>query len=1227
MPYYQKDSADSKNDYLSLSAMNANSENNQPHSFLTSLRSSFNFLVHYWYKGYSIIPWEFLLYSFIIREQKTSYSKLQGEAIPLDDSAQPTLNKINFIEYFGLGVRQITDNLWPLGLLALSGRDLFYFHSHEAERYGDSYIKLLAGMSNSEWPISNNLGTSLVAETRFWIAPAILLSLPVLNGLFQYVANRSQVDCNIPDDYRYWNNPIVLSQPINWVQDIVAFLNPYSKMRRNLQEAVFLRLWRNTFLREQIKWEKLNLEIKINEARRFLRFRPSIEKEVKSNNVVASPRSLSSLSDTYDMDNPKPPSLHLPVLQNEENDPESPRDISINSYLLNTPNIELAENPSKIYEVQITKEEFEIKKSDALKQYYENGKIDSLHNLPNEFKFNKPEEELSFKMDFKWMEIEKESKDPLVSTIETFLNGSHTRWMKIPALGALRKIAAAFKQEDLNHYADYDAFTRDRLIQASKQAKSILEKERGHWRELPLYILHQNELFKLGQSYNNWLLPLFILPLGYSLYAYMRYWMVLSLKALKLYEYERDKNDCENENKQWSYLDSVGNYACTVCGDWPFIPSPYFNDAEECLNFLLRYPRNTETLLAALQQVSQHLNVTFLDLSSQLLDQWKLADWSAVLNLLETAKFAGLQFLNISQSTVSSTPYLPEIVTLIQDFLQSRPLRNIDMHNQPFVPTILANTLPATVDTLDVSNVDLTNQGAVFLSQRNRQFPLKQLSMRNTQIADLGIQQLVASFNHSRFLRYWDIANNPLTQSSTVPLAYSLQNNTALEVLNLSGMTLSESTTFQLGIALGTNQLQQLIASHANLEDQDLVNLTAYLSRANLQQLDISYNYINGDGIDIWGPALANSRLGELNLANNLLYDDSLTELGKYLSLSQLHNLDLSNNDFSDAVLAQFISHLPPSMQTLRLSNTGVGSLTVKAIADFATRNVLLEVDLSNNQLIDSVVLQVVNQFSNTSLRHLNIAGNQFTLIASTALANWAKQGNLTTLNLADVALTPAMLTPLIKVLPTTALTSLNLNNNPLPGIAIQLAEQLIHHEPLLEPLTEFLTNTDEQRLLAASRPTTNLQQLSLVNTQTDTAGAIALCQAIRPTLISPATINLVHNEIDASQLSEHGCEFLPTTVTRIARSTARFFAEAKQPAVRYALAAGFFNQTKSAIHKLAIAQSESQNFTADMDFDVYSPQFLSRCLMGMSLVVVLLFLLNKCCKAIKPSTPSMNMH
>ena len=241
---------------------------------------------------------------------------------------------------------------------------------------------------------------------------------------------------------------------------------------------------------------------------------------------------------------------------------------------------------------------------------------------------------------------------------------------------------------------------------------------------------------------------------------------------------------------------------------------------------------------------------------------------------------------------------------------------------------------------------------------------LKVLHLNSNQINQEAGQALASIILHNTGLEELHFSNSNLGEGM-LEVAKSLQHITGLRLLNLCNNNISESFSGELALAIKVNEhLEQLQLWSSNLKSSTVVILESLNTISTLKVLNISDIQITKEASEALATAiLHNKGLEELHLSNSNLVEGALQVVNALQQITSLKVLDLDNCNLPKEICEE-LAHVIDCNKSLE------------------------QLLLPNNNLCSSTVLILQALSRNSTLRFINLQGNQLTAEAGKHLAS-----------------------------------------------------------------------------------------------------------------------------------------------------------------------------------------------------------------------------------------------
>lgn len=990
-----------------------------------------------------------------------------SQALPLQNPIKPLL-----LQAAAAGFRFTTHGIWPLTLFMLLSHDYFCYLAWPEERYGNTWWNIPLGFAPGQQTASTYLGDGVQVHTyHYWLWLSILSLIPFLTAAANVL----------------WQLPLLREVEVNrlgtnLVASVAHFWQGLSYQLSHAEQAV---CWRR--------------DLTVNQRQALIQAIAHVAKHHHSLVQLQAIRALAHIADTYRQANTEhlleyyQDAAGIIQLTDVARYEQYSRAIAEKDALLESTQAQLiARYPAAMQDVEMQDVDRE--------------------NLPAALvSFNGQDQSL--------LNSEQVSKD--IETAITKLTEEQAGIQQ--QLISISQRAKQHHQAFENAAASYRGMARGALAELAVYRQE--NQQTFTLRPLGRYLYAHYQQWTLGeepQAKFHWAFLSIAfaqaLYLSFNFYTQLRVAEIWLQKLLKWVHVWGAAQDCVYLAKTPHYEPTVGDYQCSICPDWEFVPVSEIATGQGCLDGLLTQQRVPAEIAAKLPHLTAHPYFTVLDFSQLDWISWREAEWDSVFSGLEQLPFTELKTLNLSRPDFKSAFPQDNKIPRLVGFLKRKKVQQLDLTNAGIGPVqadiLLAGLSPNVTTRLILTGNALGDAGASALALFvKRALALDYLAVANNNIGDGGMTQLAQAFAENQRLQQVDVSNNCFKQRGHNALAESLTNSMMM-ALDLSGNDFTGIDVETLGQALATSHLKKLALASVRLNDKQAAKLAPYLKNG-LERLDVSnnlmadegcvvlvanahnsslvaisfnYNGLTNTGLERITDELARTPIESLGIAGNRLTLKAFTKFAYAWPANSLQSLDASDNRLGDegaAILAEGIagSHKPVAAIVLRSNGftSRGGAALLKALTGKAQR-----IDLSRNQLDAASLNPLAAHLANGSaVVEINLANNQL-------------EGELT---------------PLVKALPKAkALVKLVLDGNKLNEFAEAVAPALI--TPTLRPdkLDKPVLNYDELHALAQAEAQTPLRLLSLQRCGLNNTAARKLYRAQPHTSIRFAQLALVGN-------------------------------------------------------------------------------------------------------------------
>ena len=735
------------------------------------------------------------------------------------------------------------------------------------------------------------------------------------------------------------------------------------------------------------------------------------------------------------------------------------------------------------------------------------------------------------------------------------------------AMQLLAQVAASFHPENLDRFIHdpghkaglvqlretiLAALRKEPISEASTQ-QNLLQLEAACAQPLPFEEMENRTLLEDHQRgglahYFRWTLgedsrplsQLFWIPSlfvsTYTFYSASRYLELMIKKLIDIAYHFHDKSMCENKGNYFNFLTQSERYECVAC-DWPFVNYQTSFTAQACLQVLLQQSMSPIEILHHLTQLPAVPGITRIDFSQQDWLNWPVSVWEQILMTLPSMVTSPLELLNVSgpeENDARAEPSRQHIQALAR-LLSRINITRFDMSHQllndKLFNLLLEPLSESVIEELNWVGTNMTDVSATTLAHLiSSDFQnLNNLQLADNQITDLGLQDISAALANSS-LQIFNVANNRLTDESLKKLAQGIQQS-SVHSLDLSGQSFSVNALRVFSETLkGNSSLNVLKLSNAGLTGDHITGLQTCLE--NLESLDVSDNSLVDQ--DVQFILKTNQHfLKSLNIARNQL-GDAIDGLAEDLPATSLQHLDLSGNDLSQGFtcLAKALPHsqlLSLVCEDCELDDEAIVELTQV----FSNHTLLRSLNLNNNKITDSTLMNWIAELPQTNLNELHLNNNEISNSNHSArLAQGLSQTNLTFLDLSSNLLDENFFNALAPILHQSQLRQLSLNDNKLEVTSLKnFAEALVQLPCHSHDLNTVQLSRQMNRVFYPMQPNTKLKQLDIVNAEPDSSTIRSFCR------VASSLPDVHFLEPDRIQhLDWRTCEMLPTNTPPLVR-------------------------------------------------------------------------------------------
>jgi len=688
---------------------------------------------------------------------------------------------------------------------------------------------------------------------------------------------------------------------------------------------------------------------------------------------------------------------------------------------------------------------------------------------------------------------------------------------QLNAMEGLAEIVNGIALKDFGYLKPrFNSKTRAAVLFSKQQALATLRKLADNYRLEPSqsglrplirYVYANYLLWYVGQPATLSLRPLFWAVEGAKAYATLSIVTALIRATVEAIQQLVKKKQCESAGKMYSFVASLGDYACTLCADLVSY-SDSLTD-ESCFNAFLRHPKPVQATLMAIQRFKL-INIKALNLVPHRLNS---EDLGQVLRAL-TAKNA--TFDNVELYWEPSLRYSNQTIEAITQDLPALQLEYLKL-NTGKIDYLMASAIERI---LSLKVLDLTNNGLTDdkLMALNGHYPpnLQELRLSYNKLS-LNQVNLASVFQGP--LKYLSLIQNnvpsdnlrklyPLLQQSNLaifaPPILTGQSNITEYLEHLPWATLRQLAALPgyydaqavevFTQAISRSRLVGLSISLTQFEITDPRQFAERIMRPSLTFLEIVQSDVNDEVYREMAPLLHRTKeLALLSIMNSPLTDKGLVALGHYLPQSNLNVLRLNTINITCMGVKALMqgAQYTDSLSEIQLGHNKLGDDSAGVIADYLPRH-LKRLELGYNEITGTGAAKLAAglRFSNVST--LGIAYNQLGDMGAIQFARTLHElPSLTRLELSGNCITDRAAIELAQYLHNVTLSSIWLDNNAitdLGGISLALA--------LIKPACQRPINIEHNAARLGTRQT-NLTSLLLAENPISTIGTQKLCKAL----------------------------------------------------------------------------------------------------------------------------------
>lgn len=310
---------------------------------------------------------------------------------------------------------------------------------------------------------------------------------------------------------------------------------------------------------------------------------------------------------------------------------------------------------------------------------------------------------------------------------------------------------------------------------------------------------------------------------------------------------------------------------------------------------------------------------------------------------------------------------------------------------------------------IDDEDFRLKDEDVRLIAQKLKQSPqLKRLSLANTQITNQGVQYIAEKLKSSR-LTHLDLSEcENIDATGVQDLADNLEHSSLVSLI-LREVEMGDEGTKAIAEKMRHSKLIYLDLSSCQISEEGAQAIANNLEHSSLNSLILHGNEeIADDGAIAIAEKLGGSTLTHLDLSSCNTCPEGIKALARNLSQSSLTHLNLScdfiGNNYEDddlnppgdeapmAVLANALQDC--KLNTLILSDTGLGDDDARVIADNLEASNLVNLNLSVNKIGDQGAIALASKLPQSKLAKLNLKRNPIEIRGQAMIANAQRQSN-----------------------------------------------------------------------------------------------------------------------------------------------------------------------------------------------------------------------------------------
>lgn len=299
---------------------------------------------------------------------------------------------------------------------------------------------------------------------------------------------------------------------------------------------------------------------------------------------------------------------------------------------------------------------------------------------------------------------------------------------------------------------------------------------------------------------------------------------------------------------------------------------------------------------------------------------------------------------------------------IVKELENNKIIKYIRIHsaNSEDIIKILKSNLTIETLNLDFSNLKSDDFAEIFDNMLESK--INTLLLCNNIIGIKGMNSLIPLLN---LLTHVDLGYNSISDIKL--LAYALQTNKSIKILELPGNTLGDNNSKYLFHCLENNNTIEKL----NMGNNWMYKFESKLND-NLKVLSLSFNLIT----DIEWFCQTPNKLTELHLVSNSINSEGSLHISKLISISQsLTNIDISYTNMKDiSFIAKALCY---NIGIIKLGLSGNRITNIESLLwTLKLNNTLKYIDLSYNCIVDNLVFLNPTLKLNKSIISINLKYN-----------------------------------------------------------------------------------------------------------------------------------------------------------------------------------------------------------------------------------------------------------